>query len=283
MANKNLKGFLQEVFENIELEDFDYEAIPEMELPENASEEFHKKYLTLTAAKNSPELMGHFKGKYLSSVDLKLKKELGEEKFAELKEQEPDSLKMLDLALNEVKTSASEQTKGTDDKAFANYKKQTIKEIEELNLKLASFENNENKLVSEERNKWLNRLQDAKINEILGGKKFNSSIPTDDVKLLIKNKLNSGPYLIKMDEDLKFKVFDRQNPESEVVKEGKEFTIGQVLDEYSTPYIAVNGNTQTVENNNKPTEKKVVTVQADNPVDGRFIPGHPDYGKKPNV
>lgn len=65
MANKNLKGFIQEVFTNIDLGDFDMDSIPEVELNETFIEEFHKKYLTATSAKNNPDIISHFKARYL--------------------------------------------------------------------------------------------------------------------------------------------------------------------------------------------------------------------------
>ena len=64
MANKNLREMFLSISENIDLGEFNIEDIPEVVLPENFNDEFHKKYLTLLSAKNNQELMGHFKGKY---------------------------------------------------------------------------------------------------------------------------------------------------------------------------------------------------------------------------
>jgi hypothetical protein len=212
-------------------------------------------------------------------LDLKIKKAIGEEKFAELKEQEPDSLKLFDLAVGSITEDLKTNSTSSDNKAFENYKKQTIKEIEEYKLKVAALETQSEKAVNEESSKWLNRLQEAKINEILSGKKFNSTLPADDLKYLIRNKLNSSPYLIKMDEDLTFKIFNRENPEAEAIKEGKNVTIDEVLNELSLPYIAKNNEAATTEESVKTKQTITVDTKTASDVDGRFIPGHPDYGK----
>ena len=72
MAN-NLREMFLSISEEIDLGDFNIEDVPELVLPENFNTEFHKKYLTRLAAKNDPETMSHYKGKYLSSADLKIK------------------------------------------------------------------------------------------------------------------------------------------------------------------------------------------------------------------
>ncbi len=136
MANsKNLREFFSSVSENIELgEDFNLETIPEVELPDNFSDEFHAQYLTPLSAKNNKDIMKHFRGQYLNNVDSRLKASLlanggDEEMFNELKSQEPDSMKLIDLITGKVSELKSTSNAPSDNKEFEKYKAETAREI----------------------------------------------------------------------------------------------------------------------------------------------------------
>lgn len=286
MANKNLKGFIQEVFANIDLGDFDMDAIPEIELNETFIEEFHKKYLTATSAKNNPDIINHFKARYLSTVDNKLKKALGDEKFEELQEglEDKDTLKLMDAALEHFKAEAKKDPiVKTDNKEFENYKKQTIKEIQDLKQELENAQANDGKAVQEERQKWVDRYKQSRINEILGGMKFNNTLPPEDFKLLVNQKLASSDKMIMMDDEFNFKIVSKDDPEIEIVKEGKALQIEDLLTEYSRPYLAKNneGAEGNEGNGNEGGGKRKMNVDVnvgkDDKDDGYFTPGHPNY------
>lgn len=280
MANKNLREFIKSISENIDLGEFKIESIPEVELPENFNDDFHNQFLTMTAAKNNSELMGHFKGKYLSSADLKIKNGFianggTEEEFNILKAQEPDSLKLVDLVFNKVKERKSlENTNSKPDKEFEAYKKETIKQFEELKAAKENLEATLQEKIIARDSEWENRFKTSKVNEVLSGIKFDSSIPSDDLKLIINSKLNQSNYLIKMQEG-QFKVYKKDAPDSLALKDGKELQLEDVISEISKPYTAKNDQEGR-------QERRVVTVQTDaaDNGDGRFIPGHKDYGKK---
>lgn len=280
MANKNLREFIQSISENIDLGEFNIEDIPEVELPENFNDDFHNQFLTMTSAKNNSELMGHFKGKYLSSADLKIKNGFianggTEEEFNTLKAQEPDSLKLVDLVFNKVKERKStENTNGKPDKELEAYKKETIKQIEELKAAKENLEATFQDKINASNSDWENRFKTSKVNELLSGIKFDSSIPNEDLKLIINSKLNQSNYLVKMQEG-NFKVYKKDEPESLALKDGKELQLEDVISEISKPYTAKN-------DQERQPERRTVTVQAEaaDSGDGRFVPGHKDYGKK---
>lgn len=279
MANKNLREMFLSISENIDLGEFNIEDIPEVVLPENFNDEFHKKYLTLLSAKNNTELMGHFKGKYLSSTDLKLKKVFidnggTEEEFSKLKTQEPDTLKLVDLIFDKVKSSKSLENPIKDNKEFEKYKADTSKQIENL---LAEKDANDEKLdsiVSETNSKWIGRLRDTQINSILNGKTYNNGMEKEDAVYLTMKKIDASPYILALDSDLKEKVYDRDNPENEAIVDGKNISWGFVTDKYSEPYT---------QKNEQPPAPQTRQVQVPSTVadtgDGRFIVGHKDYGK----
>ena len=237
MANKNLREIFQVISENIELgEEFKIEDVPELELPETFNDDFHAKYLTITAAKNNSELMGHFKGKYLSSIDLKIKNGFianggTEEKFNELKAQEPDSLKLADLIFNEVKDSKSTKPDGKPDKALEQYKKETIKQIAELQSELESKDKDFDLKLNTSNSDWENKFKTSKVNELLSGLKFDSSIPDADLKMIINSRLEQSDYLIKMS-DGGFKVYKKDEPDNLALKDGKELKFDEVITEF---------------------------------------------------
>lgn len=282
MANKNLREWFQATSEEIELgEEFKIEDIPELELPENFNDDFHKKYLTITAAKNNSELMGHFKGKYLSSTDLKLKNGFianggTEEEFNALKEQEPDTLKLFDLVFDKVKEAKPTVNNNIKpDKEFESYKKETIKQIEELKAEILTKDEVHSSKMNETIVSYQDKIKTAKINELLSGIKFDSTIPNEDLKLILNSKINASPYLIKVEED-EFKIYDRAEPDNLALKDGKELQLSEVIAELAQPYTAKNDQPKPTEQNRTIT----VPVESGSNGEGKYITGHKDYGKK---
>jgi len=277
----NLREIFQDISENIDLGEFNIESIPEdVVMPENFKDEFHQKYLTVVAAKNNPLLMGHFKGKYLSSIDLKLKNGLislgfTEEEIAELKGQESDSLKLVDLAFNKIGERKSSETPNND-KGTEALKKAHAKQVSELQGIIEKSEEISNSKLSEVNSKWKNQFRDSKLNEILSGKTFDSNIPVDDIKILIKSKIAQSNYDIRLQDDLTFKVFDKNNPDVEAIIEGKTLKIDDIIGEFASVYTEKNQ--QTTET--KPEKRVVEVATVENNSDGAWRPGHKDYGKK---
>jgi len=286
MANKNLREMFQEISENIELGEFNIEDIPNVELPENFNTEFHNKYLTFVAAKNNPELMGHFKGKYLSSSDLKIKNGFiamggSEEVFNELKKQEPDSLKLVDLVFDKVKELKIPVKPVDNDeanKAHKKYKEETALQIEGLLKEKENFESNTAQAIADNNSNWKAKFTQSRVNELLSGKSFDSTLDPKDVKYLINRRIEDSDYLVKMQDDGSFKVFDRENPESEKIKDGKNVSLSDIITEFSTPYIKKNDQPNPA--NPTPVKQVVVDTATGGDGDGRYIVGHADYGKK---
>ena len=282
MANKNLREVFLMISENIELGDFNIEDIPNVELPENFNDDFHKNWLTEDAAKNNPSLMGHFKGKYLSSSDLKIKNVLKaagftEEQFTEFKSSvDNDSLKLIDLAFDKIKSIKSDEKPAKDDKALEKLTLESGKAIDDLQLKLE----NSNKVMSEavatKDLEWRRKFVNVKMDSILGSKQFSDGIGREDALYLIKRKIEDSNYQLNLDDNLDFKIYDKANPDTLAIKDGKPVTITDVLDEYSQPYTQKNN-----QGTSKP-EKREVSVETEKKIsdeEGRYIVGHPNYGK----
>lgn len=282
MAGKNLREFVQDISENIELgEEFKIEDIPEVELPKNFNDDFHKKYLTILSAKNNTELMGHFKGKYLSSFDLKTKNGFianggTEEEFNELKAQEPDSLKLVDLVFDKVKERKSlENPPKNDNKEFEKYKADTAKQIEKLLGEKEEYESNLESVVSDVRKKFIGEIRNEKISSRLNGKTYNNGMDKKDAIFLTMRRVDESDYILALDENRVEKVYDKNNPEMEAIVDGKSIDWDYVLDHYSQTYTEKNTQTPT------PQVREVrVPVQDNGQEDGRYISGHKDYGKK---
>jgi len=279
MAN-NLRDMFQAISENIELGEFNLEDIPEVELPENFKEDFYKKYLTVDAAKNDSGLMGHFKGKYLSSSDVKVNKNLKEagftdEEITEMKNSvDGDSLKLIDLAFNKIRSIKSDEKPAKDDKALEKLKIESGQEIDKLNNTIKEMTENKDSVISENDSKWRTRFVSEKIASKLNAKTYNNGMDKADAVYLIQRKMEDSNYLIQLDKDLKFEIRDKNDPETLAISEGKPVTIDSILDEYSQPYTAKNDQVK------KPTTQTVTVKAGEDELDGKYIVGHKDYGKK---
>jgi hypothetical protein len=278
MAN-NARDFFKNVSEKLELENLDFiESIPEdLELPENYSDEFHKNYLTTLSAQNNSDVMKHFKAKYLSSADNKLKKGLIESGFSkdEVEEMfltEPDSLKLIDKSfekMRELKVDPPEE-----DKDIEKLKEQYAAKFAEQQKDQLKIENDWKSKVENLESNWKSRYKTSKSNELLSSKKFTSTISDEDAKYLINKNIEESNYLIKMTDDLKFKVYEKDNPDVLVTKEGVEFTYNDVIDKFSEPYLEKNDVTPPKSNTTVVAPPK----EGETKGEGRFIQGHAEYG-----
>jgi len=280
MANKNLREFLISISTNIEMgESFNIDDIPEVELPENFSDEFHKQYLTPLSAKNNKEIMGHFRGQYLSTADNRLKASFlanggDEEMFNELKTQEPDSMKLIDLVFGKVSELKSKTKAPSDNKEFEKYKLETAKQIQLLKDKEDAHIVNLNKALTETNAEWSSKLKDSKITSYLNTKTFNNGMDKADAIYLIKRKIEDSKYLFQLDENLNGKVMSKEDPTMAAIIDGKTPTMEEILDTYSSSYTQKNEQPAT------PVKREVTVPSETSSGDGRFIVGHPDYGKK---
>ena len=284
MATKiNLREFINVISKNVELgEGFDLSTIPEVELPENFEANFHNSYLTPLAAKNNDEVRSHYKGQYLSTIDNRTKAGFiasggTEEAFNELKAQEPDSMKLIDLVLGEIAKLGSNSNAPSDNKEFEAYKIQTAKQIQDLLSEKEKFDGGLETALAKNNSEWGARLQTATITSKLAGFKFNDSMKREDAIYLTMKNVEDSPYILKLDENLNQRVYQKDNPENLAVNNGEDMTWDQVLEKYSYDYTKKNEQTQ-------PTTKPTQTITA--PVnktvsdeEGRWIVGHPNYGK----
>lgn len=279
--NKNLREFFSSVSENIELgEDFDLESIPEVELPDNFSDEFHAQYLTPLSAKNNKEIMTHFRGKYLNTADSRLKASFianggDEEMFSELKSQEPDSMKLIDLVFGKVSELKSTSKAPSDNKEFEKYKATTSKQIQDLLDEKAANEVNLSKTILENNTEWSNRLRDSKITSYLNSKSFDNRMDKEDNIYLITRKIQDSPYILTLDENLNEKVMSKEDPTMAAIIDGKNPTWSEILDKYSNSYSQKN------EQKSEPQRREVkVPASTSSDSDGFYTPGHKNYGKK---
>jgi hypothetical protein len=278
----NLKEFFSVISKNIELgEDFDLNKIPEVELPETFNKDFHKQYLTPVSAKNNEDVAYHYRKKYLSTVDSRTKAgflAIGgtEDTFNEIKASEPDSMKLIDLVLSEVAKLKSNTNAPSQDKAHEAYKVETAKQIAELLKGKASYEDNLKEAVKTANVQSNEKLRNVTISSILNGKSFNDSIKREDAILLTMNNISNSPYVLTLDENLKQKVYSKDEPENLALENGVEMTWDNVLDKYSLPYT---------KKNDQPVAPVVPVVvnaplaNAFSDADGKYIVGHHNYGK----
>ena len=276
----NLKEFFGSISEGIELgEGFDINSIPDVELPEMFNESFHQKYLTVLSAKNNKDIMGHFRGQYLNDADNRLKSSFlanggTAEMFAELKSQEPDSMKLIDAVYQ--KGLELNKSTGTGDNAeFEAYKIQTTKQIEELLGFKESANDTLNSTLNQNNIDWAKKLKNTMITSKLNGKNFDGGMNKEDAIYLTMRKLEDSDFELRLDENLQEKVYKKSEPDFEATVDGKSVTWDYVLDTYSKDYQKKNEQVQQ----QAPTVVNVPNTGA-NDVDGRFISGHPDYNKK---
>jgi hypothetical protein len=277
----NLREFFSSISENIELgEDFDINQIPEVELPEQFNNNFHQNFLTPLSAKNNDTIRNHFKGQYLSTVDSRLKASFlanggTEELFNELKSEQPDSMKLIDVVTAKMGELISKPNATTGNKEFEAYKTETAKQINSLMEENAQWEDKLKSAVNEKNSEWSSKLKNSMITSKLNAKSFNDSIGKEDAVYLTMKKVNDSPYILGLDENLQEKVYNKENPEMEAIVDGKNVDWGFVLDKYSYDYTKKNDQQQA-------PAPKVVVAPAKTTIsdeDGRYIVGHPNYGK----
>ena len=282
MANTNLREFFNVISENIDLgEDFDLTTIPEVELPEKFNDNFHKNYLTPLSAKNNEGVRNHFRGQYLSNVDNRTKAGFlasggTEDSFNELKAQEPDSMKLIDLVLSEVVKLKSNTNAPSGNKEHEAYKIQTAKQIDELLKEKEGFEERLLSTVNDTKSEWSSKLKTSMIEAQLNSKSFNDSMSKEDSVFLTMRKLEKSPFELRLDSDLKQSVYNKETG-MEAVVDGKNIDWSHVIDESSYEYTKKNAQVKT------PEPIRVVNAPVANAnanEDGRFIVGHPDYGKR---
>lgn len=284
MANTNLREFIKVVSENFELGEgvtLDLEGIPEVELPEKFNDNFHKQYLTLLSAKNNKEVMGHFRGQYLNNADGKLKASYlsnggTEDDFNDLKAKEPDSMKLIELVLADSVRLNSTQNAPSGTKEHEAYKIQTAKQIDELLKEKEGFEDRLLNTVNDTRSEWSSKLKTSMIESQLNSKSFNDSMSKEDSVFLTMRKLEKSPFELRLDSDLKQSVYNKETG-MEAVVDGKNIDWSYVIDDSSYEYTKKNAQAQTPE---PPRIVNAPVVNANASEDGRYIPGHVDYGKK---
>lgn len=277
----NLREFFSSISENIELgEDFDINQIPEVELPEQFNNNFHQNFLTPLSAKNNDTIRNHFKGQYLSTVDSRLKASFlanggTEELFNELKSEQPDSMKLIDVVTAKMGELISKPNATSSNKEHEAYRTQTAKQIAELMDGNAKWEEKFKNAISENNSEWSNKLKNSMITSKLNAKSFNDSIGKEDAVYLTMKRVNDSPYILGLDENLQEKVYDRDNPDMEAIVDGKNIGWDYVLDKSSYEYTKKNDQQQA-------PAPKVVVAPAQTTIsdeDGRYVVGHPNYGK----
>jgi hypothetical protein len=284
MATNNLKEFFGSISEGIDLgEGFDVNSIPDVELPESFNTSFHNKYLTVLSAKNNKDVMGHFRGQYLNDADNRLKSSFlanggTAEMFAELKDQEPDSMKLIDLIFGK----GIELNKGAangDNAEFEAYKIQTAKEMKELLTFKENSIDSVNSAINTNNLEWSKKMKNTMITSKLNSKNFDGGMSQKDAVYLTMRGLEDSDFELRLDENLQEKVYQKSNPEFEATVEGKNVTWDFVLDELAKPYLKKNNQQQqqtTTVVNVPPASGSGISND-----EGYYIVGHPNYNKVP--
>jgi len=245
MANQKLRDFIEALSNQagIDTQSEDYNSfiktVDTLEIPETIASTIQGGLLTKHSAKNDAEIASHYKVKYYKTIDNGLKRTLRsvgvtDEMIAEL-ESEPDTLKRLETALPKLVdiTKNSVAPSGAKDEKY-------LKAVEEYNKLQKQYETTISDWQTKEK-KWFSELENKEINwqinNQLGSYKFNDSLPSEDVKLIISNKLNNSPYILKMNEG-KIGVYQKDNQDLVATKNNKTLEVKDVLDELASPYIA---------------------------------------------
>ena len=225
--------------------------------------------------------MGHFRGQYLNDADNRLKSTFlanggTAEMFKELKAQEPDSMKLIDLIYSKGMDLNKGQGAPSDDKEFEAYKIQTSKQIKELLDKEEASDNRLNSTINELNIEHRSKLKNTMITSKLNGKSFDSGMSKEDAIFLTMRKIEGSDFLLQLDDNGNERVVKKDNPEMDAVVDGKSVTWDYVLDKHSSDYTKKNEQTTT-------TQRRDVVVPASTVAsdeEGRYIVGHKDYGKK---
>lgn len=232
--------------ENEEFKAFISNQSLDVEIPSSAYEKISKGLMTMDSAKNNPEVASYFKVKALSGVDNMLTKQLKELELddATLNEvlAEKDTYKkvqkMLELTPKQLeaklKTQFGDNVKGKEE-YVAKIAELSKKINEEQNAKLLMEQEYAGKLT--EKDKYLEQFQvQHYIQHELGNYNLITSIPKEDLKVLINEKLKAQPYVLKL-VDGKPLPFQKENPELEAHGSKGRMSLKDVLDTVVAPYL----------------------------------------------
>lgn len=215
--------------------------LTEVQVPEELANQLTGGLLTIDAAKNHAEINSHFKVKHLKGVDNRLIQNLRSlnvpDEIIQEVESQKDTLSKINLIfpkLNEY--YATQANKGGD----AKYQDLITKHNALMQEKAAlaeSLTKNQSAWEQERENFHINQ----EINTVMGSYVFGDMYPADDVRLLVRNKLNDKPIIFKRTNE-GVGVFQKEHPELKAIgKDNKELTIRAVLDEIVAPYLKKNG------------------------------------------
>lgn len=216
--------------------------ISEITVPENVASHLTQSVgnLTIDAAKNNSELAKHYKVKYLTTVDNHLKnffkgKEVPEDFYSEI-EAEPDTIKRVDKAMNKIyEYVESKASKKSGEPNDAKYKELVEKHnalMAELNTEKSTWTQKEKQWQSDLENKEI----DWQVDNMLASYQYSDSIPADDAKFLVKEKMKKLPYVFKKTEN-GIGVYQKENADLMAYAENnKPLSVKDILDKEVSPY-----------------------------------------------
>ena len=153
------------------------------------------------------------------------------------------------------------------------YKADTAKQIENLLAESDAFESKLQSVTSENDARWIGKLRNTEISSRLNSKTYNNGMDKEDAIYLTKRKIEDSKYILALDSEMNEKVYDKANPEMEAIIDGKNIGWDYVLDEFSLPYTQKNAQPTTT------TKREVVVPSVASDDNGRYTPGHANYGK----
>ncbi len=215
--------------------------LSEVEIPDEITTQITGQLMTVASAKNNPDIAKHFKGQYLQTVNRDLSgflkdSGIGQERIDELSK-EPDTLKRLRAGLAEYKqyiaANTSNDNNDETDKKIAELTGQINKLREEKAQEATSWQE---KLTAQNTSFERERIE-AIIQGKLGSYTFADTYPTDDVKVLVKSKIDSLPFLLKRVEGRNIEVFQKDNPEMKAFKDNEAIVFDGLIDEIVAPYL----------------------------------------------
>lgn len=263
MAN-SLRETLSTISKNIGLDDLEFlnSISDEVEVPENFADLFHANYLTKSAAKNNTDIRDFYKGKFLGTVDSKLKSKLKDTEFFTEIESEADTLEKLEKAIDYLNSQ-----KGSDNNEdVASIRKQLNGKITELQRELESRKDwIEPAKFDESQKNWENKFFNYTLNDSLRGLELTKDLDFDEISILVNSKLNSLPYTFKRNENFEFEVYEKDNPELRVHKEGKPLSFNDVVSEVSNKWVKKSDPP-------KPTEQQI-RVEKPDEVNSSYVMG----------
>lgn len=224
--------------------------------------------MTFEVAKNNPDLQKHFTGSALGGIDNALRRALkninAPKEIMDILSGDETTLKKSEALIEAVKTHYEKPQDDADKEKILKENQELGRQVNELTETVNGFPSQIEKAQKELQTKHDGEVMNFNVTSKLSKYKFSSTMPLEDINLLVGNKISQMPYILKKTGN-DIKVYQKDHPDLLAQEDNKEVTIEGILDTIVSPYLDKGGEqaqAQTETKTSKPVETTNKSAQA---------------------